>query len=136
MVALSLNQEKAVLLLSLGMPNTEVAEQVSVTRQTIHRWQKQEAFSSRVDLVRKEHLERFQKQTDEIRVDIDQAVLDAQNCIFGLITSADKDAVRLSAAKWTMERYAPVEKDSGDGLTEEEREKLKLQALKDFMAKD
>ena len=86
-------QLQAAVLLSTGTSITEVAEKAAITRQTIHKWLKEDnEFLAYLNALKSENI-------TAARAAIQSAAVLAVNTISSIMKDSDNDAVRLNAAK-------------------------------------
>jgi Transposase. len=86
-------QLQAAVLLSTGTSITEVAEKAAITRQTIHKWLKDDdEFTAYLNALKSENIK-------AARAAIQSAAVLAINTISSIMKKSQNDAVRLACAK-------------------------------------
>lgn len=101
-----------------GMSREQIANQLKVSSKTIERWEDTEEYKEVFEKEQNRILE-AQKKAIESHIDIPQSIIDAQNTILDIMMNAEKDAVRLSAAKYWLERHFPVKHSKPEEAKEE-----------------
>ena len=125
-MAINAKQSQAAILISTGTSITATAEQVGVSRCTLHEWLKDDTFNAHLNSQKREII-------DAARAAIQNASTLAITTIADLMQNSDNDMCRLNAAKEILAmagitRALDIGSDSVETLRKE-REQMALWGL-------